>query len=550
MSMRNSSTAFGGAGASLLHGRNAKRMERQALREADIQESRALLLELGLYEPGVQNCFHLINNFCLSEQIEIKMKGHKTTDAFQKFINLHYMKFASEAIRCIYIYGFVPWTPRKLPSGDIIPETIPHGMFTWGVMPRTDNDSKSARYSRSASHTRQFRDWHGEKDEIKQKRRALEGGEAHDMDAGRKLKDEKPHHAGMEHNQTGIDIETPMLGPKMTGNRWNHLPIPLTANDAQSLRYVIHMENMDVEPEDVFIFEVTKPNFKVTESSILYATISSPMSHILVDYKNLRDAQIRRAYADAWNTTARVFTSCQPPPQVSNEPTQSYLYYETGTAGSRLNNGRPFMESRHAELEKQVEQPSNHVPSLYNLPTHHRLEQLHPLTPCEDISLLIEKYRRDVSNVFGVPFEMVFGRVGTSQQSGSAQADLSGRMFTNTVYRICKTMEHLIQEVYCTIYETPMDSVEVNLNPMPRLDIRSIDDIKILWEMGAVTPDVMAQLSEVLLLNEKSSSTGKRRQTSHAPGEYMSNLKAINTAQKPPTTTKPSSSSKKKKSSK
>lgn len=549
--MQHSSTAFGGAGATLLHGKQQKHMERAALRDADIAESRALLLELGLYEPSVQHCFHMIVNFCLSEDIEIKGKGLKMTDEFKRFVNTYYIKFATEAIRCMYIYGFVPWTPRKLPSGDIIPEIIPHGSFTWGVMPKT-SDSKHAQHA----HSRTGRWWDTEHNNKIQRLKANKPEEretGRHTDAGRKLKDEKSNFTdGGAANPNGIDQNTTLLGPTPKGDRWSHLPIPKSANDAGSLHYVIHMENVDVEPEDVFIYEVIKPDSNVTKNSVLYATVSSPMSHILVDYKNMRDAQIRRAYADAWNTTARVFTSCQPPPQVSNEPTQSYLYYETGTAGSRLNNGRPYMESRHAELEKQVAQPSNHVPSLYNLPTHHKLEQLSSLTPCEDIPLLIDKYRRDVSNVFGIPFEMVFGRVGTSQQSGSAQADLAGRMFTNTVYRICKILESIVQEVYCTIYEVPMQDVQVVLNPMPRLDIRSIDDIKILWEMGAVTPDVMAQLSEVLLLNEKTSSTGRRRETAHPPGEYMTNLKAISVAQQPPKppTTQPPKKKKKTESKK
>lgn len=32
----------------------------------------------------------------------------------------------------------------------------------------------------------------------------------------------------------------------------------------------------------------------------MYATVVSPIAHLLVDYKNLRQAQIRRSHADAW----------------------------------------------------------------------------------------------------------------------------------------------------------------------------------------------------------------------------------------------------------
>jgi hypothetical protein len=45
---------------------------------------------------------------------------------------------------------------------------------------------------------------------------------------------------------------------------------------------------------------------------MLYATVPSPLSHVLIDYKNLRQAQIRRAHADAWNTTAKLICSFKP----------------------------------------------------------------------------------------------------------------------------------------------------------------------------------------------------------------------------------------------
>lgn len=515
MSLSRASTAFGGAGATLLHGKAERLKERASLREADIAESRSLLLELALYDPGVQQCINLIANFVLSEEIMIAQKGMQMTDAFRKFVHLHWLPFAHDAICCFYLYGFVAWHPRKLVSGDVVPSIVPHGLFTWYVSTHSEDNARrqqNQRRNQTQNQTQQV--------------------------SGQAAKSPKRKHS---------EPPRKSVGPEPLHERWSHIPVPASAVESKQLHYTVQLVNCDIEPEDVFVFEVATPSYNVSTNSVLYATVPSPLSHIIVDYKNLRDALIRRAYADAWNTTARVFTSCQPPPQTSNEPTQSYLYYETGSANNRINAGRSFMESRYAELERQVAQPSNHVPSLYNLPIHHRLEQLSSLQPCEDVPFLLEKYRRDICNVIGVPFEMVFGRIGTSHSTGSAQADVAGRMFTNTVYRVCKQLESLIAEAYSTIYGVDINDVDVHLNPMPRLDIRSIDDIKVLWEMGAVTPDIMAQLSEVLLISDTTSSTGKHRKTTHAPGAYLTNLKEINKAQQPPKPLAPSSSSKSKK---
>ena len=64
--------------------------------------------------------------------------------------------------------------------------------------------------------------------------------------------------------------------------------------------------------EDVFIHITTPPALDVSTNSSLYATVPSPLSYVLTDYKNLREAQKRRSHADAWNTTARIVSTFKP----------------------------------------------------------------------------------------------------------------------------------------------------------------------------------------------------------------------------------------------
>jgi hypothetical protein len=462
--------------------------DRSRLRAADIEESRSLLLELALYEPNISHCFNLLINTCLTEDIDIAVDGKSMKDSFRRYVNIHYHNFCADAIKAMFIYGFVPWYPRKLASGDIVPAVLPHGTFTWSCV-------------------------------------------LADRDADRKRPLEAPAAAPAAPAKA-------VSGLGKTRKRWDHLRVPAFDNESKLVQHRVRLTHADIDAGDVFVFDVFAPDLNVNGSSNIYATVPSPLSHILNDYKNLRDAQVRRSYADAWNTTARIFTSCIPPNAVSNEPTHSYLYYETGSDRSRLHQGRHHMETRHRELQHQIAQPSNHVPSLYNLPVHHRLEQLHALTPCEDLAFLLDKYKRDVSSLLGIPYEVAYGRARGGEET-TGQSEINSRAFSNAVLRVCHVLEELLRHVYAAIYEEDLARVQVALSPMPRLDIHSMDDLKALWEMGAVTPDVTAQLSEILLLGERTNLTGRRRPTTHQGGEYLANLRRITEATAPPKPDKP-----------
>ena len=43
------------------------------------------------------------------------------------------------------------------------------------------------------------------------------------------------------------------------------------------------------------------------------------------------------------------------------------------------------------------------------------------------------------------------------------------------------------------------DNVEFILLPMPRLEVESVADMKILFEIGALTPDMSLQLSHIMM---------------------------------------------------
>ena len=114
----------------------------QQRRAQDMAESHHLLLELLSSEPFMQECLQIIENICLSRELDFTMlDGGTPTGKFKAFINRHYPRFLKNAIRQAHGLGFVVWCVRRLPSGDKVPEVLPLGTFTWTVEMDTTNRS-------------------------------------------------------------------------------------------------------------------------------------------------------------------------------------------------------------------------------------------------------------------------------------------------------------------------------------------------------------------------------------------------------------------------
>lgn len=549
------------AASSVLNSRMVACTSRERLRMIDIAESRALLLELALYEPNLSQCFSILSDSCLSDDIRISVDGRTMSDRFHRYFNYHYQQFCREAVRAMYLYGFVPWHPRKLASGDIVPVVLAHGTFSWRVQTIDTSKERQRLLAQQQKEQRGQRGQGQNHGQVQGHRGSTDTHANAPASGGAGAKEHAQHHAAGKFSEAGrkrkFDAETRakrdqtereggLAGREYMLHRWGHLDTPENDNLSKQVQHVVDLTHSSLQPSDVFIFDVEAPVFNVMENSMLHATLPSPLAHLLPDYRNLRDALARRSHADAWNTTARIFTSCTPPNIQNSEPTNSYLYYETGSDRTFIGAGRSHMDARHRELHNQITQPSNHIPVLYNLPVHHKLEQLPSLTPCEDVMFLLDKFRRDVCGVLGVPYEMVFGRTSGGQET-NARSNIIGRLFSKTVQRICLVLQELVGDAYSEIYGTARDRIEVAFNPMPRLDISSIDDVKQLWEMGAVTPDIVAQLSEIMLLSHSTNVTGPKRETTHSAEAYKQNFKEMHKAMKPPNPTSSSAAQQQKK---
>jgi hypothetical protein len=73
----------------------------------------------------------------------------------------------------------------------------------------------------------------------------------------------------------------------------------------------------------------------------------------------------------------------------------------------------------------------------------------------------------------------------------------TGKVFTTNMQDLCRHLSHLLWTVYKKIYKK--DNVEFHMIPMPKLELESIADLKILSEIGAINPDMSLQISQIVL---------------------------------------------------
>lgn len=463
--------------------------ERKNSRMRDISESYYYLMEIATQDPVFQHCMRVLESTCLAQDIEIQIRKPKgirlqqrmlplidgtdenetmgTMDddkqlfleanaEFRRFVNLHYRSFCMSAIRCFFVYGFVPWTLRKLKSGDIVPEVLPHGSFTWKVIPQNIFSDGRKDFQRHLADT----------------------------------VDDVYYNGG--YGQQGAKKKQ-----KTAYQDLRNLPMPPDNDASKILRYRIYPKNANIQAQDTQIYEFIQPNMNIAEQSLLTATVNTPLAQLITQYKNLRSAQIRRSYADAWNCTARVATVYKPHTG-SNQNADQFLINRT-EVGSRTRHTQNY-SARDAQIEDQFQKPSNHTPTVFNLPMEHDITQLSALQPVESVTELQEKFGRDVCSVIGVPYEMLAGRGKGQGQETSTRAALGGRIFSATIQNICKHLESLMADVYERIYGI---EARFNLTALPRLDVESIQDLKTLFEIGAITPDAAVNISKVLISSHK-----------------------------------------------
>ena len=290
---------------------------------------------------------------------------------------------------------------------------------------------------------------------------------------------------------------------------WETVPAPKNGERLRTtlVQYEVKlMHNVNVEEKDVHIYEFVPATLGVPSASFLNATVSTPLAQMLVEYKELRQAQIRAAYADAWNTTAKVICTYTPKNHAQDEPTSNLMdFADGGMYGLAAGLGVPLMPhltatnlaTRDAQIQKQFADVVTHVPDVFTLPRDHDLAHQIVLKSRDDVRFLWDKYQRGVSAIMHVPFDMIHSNGGGLISQETARKTMSsGKLFMNQMGKICTHLEYLLKDVYRAAYRK--DNVRFRLRPFRRLEVESIADLKVLYEIGALTNKHTLDISSLL----------------------------------------------------
>jgi len=266
-----------------------------------------------------------------------------------------------------------------------------------------------------------------------------------------------------------------------------------------TLVYVVRLNPGARQEEHVHVTQWQSPNANVCENSVMYATVPSPMSYIIESYKNIRAAAKRQAHADAWNCTARVIVSNEPK-EFAHDQHRRELF---GTFGQHIDEyGRLHAVKPTSNTDKLEDlfysHSANHMPSVYPLPAHHHIDAAPVLQPCVDMAFLHGKYKVDVCSLLGIPPEMISGVHGAEPKTKTEKQNVgTGRIFQAKMQGVCFFLRTLLAEVYSTIYKG--SEAQFDIIPMPRLEISTMEDLKILHEVGVLQPEHTVDLASILL---------------------------------------------------
>jgi hypothetical protein len=279
------------------------------------------------------------------------------------------------------------------------------------------------------------------------------------------------------------------------------------SNTDAMLMYVVRLNPGQRDEKNIHITEWCQPNFMINETSVMYATVPSPMSFIIESYKHMQAAIKRQAHADAWNCTARIPVSHDPKEFIHdqhNKDIQGAFGDDVPERGMYANNLRASASTHNrGDPREQLEdafagRSMNHIPSVYSLPPWRHLESSPVLQPVMDIPFLQSKYKYDVCSLLGIPPDMLMTAVTKLEGNSNAKTRTQGvsRIFQAKMQRVCIFLKELCAEVYKIIYKR--DAV-FDMIPMPRLEVRDVEDLKILYEIGVLQPQHTLDLASILI---------------------------------------------------
>lgn len=161
----------------------------------------------------------------------------------------------------MFTCGFVPWRLRRIDSGDIVPEVLPLGTFTWSV---EVNKRNSGWYKDSASAN------------CTKRSRISAQSQAATAACVQPVIKKKDCTSAFHRQQKALATQAQSMEP----------------DASKTLSYKIQfVEALAFVESQVEIYEYLQPTNNITYKSMMYATGPSPMAHVIVDYRILRQVK-------------------------------------------------------------------------------------------------------------------------------------------------------------------------------------------------------------------------------------------------------------------
>jgi hypothetical protein len=398
-----------------------------------------LLMKIATEDATMQACLKVVTSTCLAHGIEIECKSGKATQQYIDFVQRYYVSFCEDAIRCMFLCGFVPWRLRQLPTGALVPETIPLGTFVW--------TNESNRGSQVAT-----------------------------------LKDSRLR-------ATMALIDNPPKKRKVS-------------KSTEALSYKIRfIEGIGIKETDVSIYTYVQP-VGVRKSSI-QSPLSGIISEYRYIYRALARAEYADEWNTqgklvcSYTSVNNMYNMNE-----GNPITNDWSVPQNRSGGVTDTNIPTELEQnvfvRDAVMERVVScKNAPHAPVVYSMPKNSKLESTPQLVSTVDIAALQSSTARNIASIMGVPFEIIGG--GYSDKQGGKKSLENSRVFITNMTSLCNHLQQLLQDVYEASFSDSRASVSFRLRASPRLEVSSIEELLLLINAGLLTTDSAFLMTNMIL---------------------------------------------------
>jgi len=291
---------------------------------------------------------------------------------------------------------------------------------------------------------------------------------------------------------------------------WSVKPCSNKEGKGSLLRYDVRMsQGKDVT---VHIYEVRSPVLHETSS---YEDVCTPLLGVLNQYMHWKDSEVQCSVSNQWNTskhlaiTERLDLKDQTTSGIQLLDEQR-RYNLTGQHNNVIHNnllrltGGGVTTSVHDAFHSHIH---NQFSDTRMCEVGSKRAVVHIMPPNTEVQELgtmdIGTSVRDNKTSFQSAVYIFFGmpNINNTNTAAAATSAIEGLHREQYAYIMTtkRHMETLGAEAYARSFGVDIDNVACTLKAMPRFEVTSVADIKILWEIGMLVPGDMKRLRTMIL---------------------------------------------------